>query len=223
MEPQNWIGGIIPDSCSYVVVPTGSTVIIRDYSTAVALKLLNMGYIFVQGWGKLHIMGPDSFGIKNINSTFLNNGTVIIENSFYGLVNQNSSFENHNTLTIYGIDSVGIFNNSLGTFSNYGTTLANILPNKAIVNSQSNIFNFGQLILKVKSGDIGIENDNAQLFSFPNSSIEIKESGFVGFLNKNNSSFYSDGNLHFHRCVNYDIQNITASLLSINGIIDINK
>ncbi|MBK8818220.1 MAG: hypothetical protein IPN49_03685 [Saprospiraceae bacterium] len=59
-----------------------------------------MGYIYIQGWGKLHVMGPDSFGIKNVSSTFINNGTVVIENSFYGLVNQNSSFENQNKLNI---------------------------------------------------------------------------------------------------------------------------
>ncbi|MBK6364719.1 MAG: hypothetical protein IPF52_15015 [Saprospiraceae bacterium] len=150
MDPQNWIGGIIPDSCTYVLVPIGSTVRIRDFSTAVAKKLLNMGYIYIQGWGKLHVMGPDSFGIKNVSSTFINNGTVVIENSFYGLVNQNSSFENQNKLNIFGIDSIGIFNNNLSTFSNVGTTLANILPNKAIVNSQSTIFNYGQLMLKSK-------------------------------------------------------------------------
>ncbi|MBK8818219.1 MAG: hypothetical protein IPN49_03680 [Saprospiraceae bacterium] len=101
--------------------------------------------------------------------------------------------------------------------------MANILPNKAIVNSQSTIFNYGQLILKVKSGDIGMENDNGQVFSFPNSIIEIKDCSYIGFLNKNNSSFYNNGYLYFQQCTNSDFQNTSGSLLSINGIIDITK
>lgn len=222
-DPLNWIGGIKPDTCSYVIIPPYSNVKIFDYTSVVVKKILNMGDIYIQWFGDLRVIGPDSFGIENNSAAFWNNGNFIIENCLYGIINKNSTFGNGNTLKLFGIDSIAFYNLESGIFENLGYMTVNVIPKKAIVNKQSFIFNTGQIFLNVTAGEIGIENDNGFLTNAPNSMIEIFGSNFLGLFNNNGSTLNQNGYLKVRNCELTDILNENASVIIQNGNIEIVK